>query len=85
MNFFKKWLENCQAKEMKRRAGSILEDFKVIEKDNKIWLTHMGFAFKEIPNNKSASEIAKELNNARQTAIRYEGYKLDETSKPEQQ
>lgn len=79
-NIFKKWLTKYQAKEMKRRAGSIFEDFKVIEKDNKIWLTHMGFAFKEIPNNKSAAEIAKELNNARQTAIRYEGFQLEETT-----
>lgn len=81
MNFLKKWLQKEKAKEAKRRAGSILEDFKVVEKDGKIWLTHMGFAFKEMPATKSTGEVAKELNTARQTAIRYEGYQLEENPK----
>lgn len=85
MNFFKKWWKKCQDEEMKRRAESILSDFKVVEKDGVIWLTHLGFAFKEMPYNLNAAEIAKEIQNARQTAIRYEGYKLDATSKSKQQ
>ena len=74
MNYLKKWWESQRNKAIKQNIKRLDQDFKVVEKEGKIWLTHLGFAFKEMPANKSAQEVAKELNKARQTAIEFEGW-----------
>lgn len=76
MNILKKWFEKQKFKTAQQKIESIRNDFSIIEKDNGLWLTHLGVAFKEVDSNKSARDAAQELNQARLTAIRYAGLKI---------
>lgn len=73
MNVLKKWVESQKTKSNKQHIDSMRDEFRVKEKDGKIWLTHYGIAFKEIPPKSTAEDIAKELEDARKTALRFEG------------
>lgn len=48
-------------------------DYKVSERNGTIYLVHQGRAFAVLPDKMTASEIAKELDNARNAALEYAG------------
>lgn len=73
MELLKNWIETQKTKNNRQHIATMRDEFKVKEKDGKIWLTHCGIAFREIPSKATAEDIAKELNEARNTALRFEG------------
>lgn len=69
----KKWCQGWRHSENMRKASRVEMDFRVSERDGRIYLTHLGFAFAKMPLGVTAAEIANELNNARNAALEYEG------------
>lgn len=72
MNIIKHWLDKQKQKSVRQRATDLYNEFKVIEKDGTLWLTHLGVAFKEIPSTTSAEGVAQLLNEARETAVKHD-------------
>lgn len=69
-----KQLWNChKSKQNELEVRAIRADFKVAEKNGKIYLIHHGYAFAEMDRHASASEIADKLNEARKAALEFEG------------
>lgn len=54
------------------RESELKADFRVVERNGVLWLTHMGVAFMKVAALAKAEDVAKELNNARETAIEFE-------------
>lgn len=74
MNPIKKINDHFKAKWARERRVDIEENFKITERNGSLWLIHFGIAFKEFPKNIKAQEIAKELKEARETALKFEGF-----------
>lgn len=71
MNYLKSWWNNRQKKEKQALTNAIRSEFEVTERNGVLFLTHDGVAFKQIPCEMAALEIAKMLNIARDTAQTY--------------
>lgn len=56
------------------RVAELRSMFAVEERGGALWLTHSGVAFKRVSGSASAAEVASELNNARDTAVNFEGH-----------
>lgn len=54
------------------KEAMLKSEFKVVERNGSLWLTHMGVAFMKVASLAKAEDIAKELNKARETAIEFE-------------
>lgn len=52
--------------EARIRAG-----FRVVECGGSLWLTHCGVAFMKVASDAKAEEVARTLNETRETAIEY--------------
>lgn len=72
MNIIKIWLEKQKQKSIRQRALELSGEFKVIERGGKLWLTHMGVAFKRIQEDTCAQDVARELSLARETAVMFD-------------
>lgn len=69
------WIDKKKNKYRRQRDNDIRDEFKVVELDGKLWITHNGTAFAEIDSIQSADEVANRLLKARETAIRYDKLK----------
>lgn len=67
------WWNDRKESSRKNEIENIKGDFKVAERNGKIYMTHHGFAFAVIAKDMSASEIAAKLNEARKAALEFEG------------
>lgn len=72
MKTIKQWWNERKAQAKEHEIDSIKRSFKVAERSGKLYLTHEGFAFAEIPCYTSAQEVATKLNEARNAAIEFE-------------
>lgn len=71
MEFIKTFLANQKARTQQNKAIEISETFNIAVKDDKLWITHDGYAIKEIEGTATADDIVATLNNFKETAIRY--------------
>lgn len=62
-----------KSKQKDLEVRAIRADFWVAEKNGRIYLIHHGYAFAEMDKYASASDIAGKLNEARKTALEFEG------------
>lgn len=68
----RRWIDRKKDSFRRQRDNDIREEFKVVELDGKLWITHNGVAFEEMDPSKSADEVTHLLLKARETAIRYD-------------
>lgn len=68
-----KWWNDHKEKSKRKAIEAFKTDYKVSERNGKIYLVHQGYAFAVLPEEMTAAEIANELNNARNAALEYEG------------
>lgn len=73
MKTLKQWRTELKSKARQNELENIKTDFKVTEKNGKIYLTHHGYAFMTMPKDATADEIATKLNEARKAALEFEG------------
>lgn len=73
MNKLRKWWSTHKKAAERRRAYEFAQDFRVVERNGKMYLTCCGTAFAEISTHASASEIVTLLNYARKAALEFEG------------
>lgn len=73
MNRLIKWWNDRKESSKKKAIEAFKTDYKVSERNGKIYLVHSGYAFAVLPDEITAAEIANELNNARNAALEYEG------------
>lgn len=74
MRTLKEMIEQYKESHRNERVAELRAMFAVEERGGALWLTHSGVAFKQISDNASAAEVAYELNQARATAVKFEGY-----------
>lgn len=74
MNRLVQWWNDHKDEARKTEMNNIKSDFKVVERNGKVFLTHQGYAFAEIDKYASASTIVDKLNEARKAALEFEGY-----------
>lgn len=60
-------------KSANNNISGIRSDFRVCEKNGKIYLLHNGYAFAAMQKDATATEIAEKLNAARDVAVEFEG------------
>ena len=77
-NILRNWLDHKKEGFRKQRDHDIREEFKVVELDGKLWITHNGCAFAEMDPKQSADDVTHHLFKARETAIRYDKLKSAE-------
>lgn len=76
-NPIKKWWRRKLRESTEARKNDIRESFDIIERGGSIFLTYRGDAFEQIDTHARADEIAKKLENARLTALKFRGYGTD--------
>ena len=64
------WWNDRKESSRKNEIENVRFDFKVAERNGKIYLMHKGYV---IAKDMSASEIAAKLNEARKAALEFEG------------
>lgn len=72
MEVIRKYVDGIKAKNRADDENRIRSQFKVVERNGKLWLTHSGVAFMQIPADATADGVAKMLDNARGVAVEYE-------------
>lgn len=72
MNKIKEYINARKQKAQFEHEAQIKSEFKVVERNGLLWLTHDGVAFMKIANLAQAEDITKELNKARECAVEYE-------------
>lgn len=73
MNRLIKWWNDQKENSKIKAIKAFKADYKVSERNGKIYLVYQGHAFAELPEEMTAAEIANELDNARNAALEYEG------------
>lgn len=68
MNWLKKWWNNRKEKQEQEIKKIICNEFKIVEKEGVLYLTHNGVAFQQIGKNTTAQTVASELNRTRAVA-----------------
>ena len=71
MRKIKEIIDEHKAKAQFEREAEIKSEFLVVERNGALWLTHAGIAFKQVESGMSSEEVAKEVNAARETAIKF--------------
>lgn len=72
MEILKRWRAYCEDKRNKSLADNIRYDFKIKERDGKLYYVYGSVAFATVPMEATASEIAAKLNEAREAALKFE-------------
>lgn len=72
MALIKKFIQKKKAKIRAREEANIRSDFRIVERDGSIYLTHYSVAFMKVPASTKADDVTKMLNEARDTAIEFE-------------
>lgn len=70
-NYLRAYCQNVASKRKQEREQEVADMFNIAMKDNKLWITHNGYAIKEIPDTAMASEIIAEISNYQETAKKY--------------
>lgn len=73
MNRLIEWWNNRKESSKRKAIEAFKADYKVSERNGKIYLVYQGRAFAVLHDKMIAAEIANELNNARNAALEYEG------------
>lgn len=73
MKRISKWRAEYKERARKAELENIKGDFKIAEKNGKIYLTHNDYAFAIMPKDATVAEIAAKLNEARKAALELEG------------
>lgn len=72
MERLKQLIEKRKEKTRLQKDAELKAEFKVVERAHKLWLTHNGVAFMEMPWDMTASDVASKLAEVRETAIIYD-------------
>jgi hypothetical protein len=75
MNFIQRWYNNKKDGRKERFAVYVKERFHVTEQMGKLYLCCNGYAYKEIPGDTTANDVAKELQTAREAALDFEEFR----------
>ena len=70
-NYLKQYYQNRVDKRKQEKEKEVADMFNIAIKDNKLWITHNGYAIKEIENASTASEIVEEIGRFRTTAKKF--------------
>lgn len=70
-NYLKRYYQNRADKRKQEREQEVADMFNIAMKDNKLWVTHNGYAIKEIDNASTANEIIEEIVKFRSTAQKF--------------
>lgn len=54
------------------KEAELKAEFRVVEGNGSLWLTHCGVAFMKVSSLAKAEDVAKALNDARNTAVEFE-------------
>lgn len=72
MKTIKQYIADQKEQNRLQKEAQLKSEFKVVERDGYLWLTHLGVAFKRIDSDMPAMEVANLLNDARNTAVEFE-------------
>lgn len=72
MNVLTKWWQEMKHTSKQKAIERVEMDFRMCERDGRIYLMHQGFAFAIMPRDTTAEEIAHALNAARDAALKFE-------------
>lgn len=70
-NFIREFIDNVKRESSLEERAEILKSFKVAEKDNAIYITLNGVAFKKMEPSATVKEITDYLTEVRKVAIDY--------------
>lgn len=73
MNKLINWWNSRRELSKKKAIEAFKSDYKVSEKNGKLYLIHQGYAFDVMPLSATAEEITAKLNEARRAALEFEG------------
>lgn len=65
------YFKNRKERKQLQDEAMLKAEFKVVERDGNLWLTHDGVAFMKVNVVSYAYDVASELNKARETAIEF--------------
>lgn len=71
MERLKQLIEKRRKKSRLQKDAELMSEFQVVERGGSLWLTHCGVAFMEIASLSMVEDVAKALNMARQTAVKF--------------
>lgn len=74
MKKLKEILAQHKAKAQSVKNEELRCEFRVVERNGALFLTHLGVAFKRVPNDCNAENVALMLNQVRDTAVEFEKY-----------
>lgn len=63
--------EKSRMKSKAQKNEQLRSEFKVVERNGCLWLTHLDVAFMKVAPLSKAEDVAKELNKARENAIEF--------------
>lgn len=72
MKRIKQYIADKKEQNGLQNEARLRAEFKVVERDGYLWLTHQGVAFSRIDLNVQAIDVAAMLNDARETAVNFE-------------
>lgn len=72
MKRIKQYIADKKEQNRLQNEAQLKAEFKVVERDGYLWLTHCGVAFKRIDLNTQAIDVAFMLNDARRYAVEFE-------------
>lgn len=72
MKTIKQYIADQKEQSRLQKESQLKAEFKVVERDGFLWLTHQGVAFSKIDLTMQAIDVAAMLNDARDCAIEFE-------------
>lgn len=72
MRTIKQYIEYKKEQSRLQDEAQLKSRFKVVERNGLLWLTHCGVAFMKVASLAKAEDVAKALNDARNTAVEFE-------------
>ena len=72
MERLKQLIEKRKEKSRMRRDAELKSEFKVVERNSELWLTHNGVAFMKMPWDMQAHDVAYKLAKVRETAVTFD-------------
>lgn len=73
MKTIKQYIADKKEQNRLQKEAQLKAEFKVVERDGYLWLTHQGVAFSRVDLNMQAIDVAAMLNDVRTTAVEFEG------------
>lgn len=72
MKSIKEFIENKKQKIRLQKEAELKSEFQVVERANRLWLTHNGVAFMDFPKDVKTEDVTESLNKSRLAAIIFE-------------